>query len=54
MMWGEMIPEEAFEKLVGLDECWELAVADYEEEPLERFAFRRTCSRRGPHKSDHC
>ena len=34
-----MIPEKAFEKLLGLDECWEVAAAEYEEEPLERFVL---------------
>lgn len=32
-----MIPEKAFERLLGLDECWEVAGAEYETEPLERF-----------------
>ena len=32
-----MIPEKAFERLLGLDECWEVAGADYETDPQERF-----------------
>jgi transposase len=32
-----MIPEKAFERLLGLDECWEVAAADFETEPDERF-----------------
>lgn len=32
-----MIPEKAFERLLGLDECWEVAGAEYEIEPSERF-----------------
>jgi transposase len=32
-----MIPEKAFERLLGLDECWEVAGAEYEEEPMQRF-----------------
>ena len=32
-----MIPEKAFERLLGLDECWEVAAAEYETDPLERF-----------------
>lgn len=32
-----MIPEKAFERLLGLDECWEVAAAEYETEPVERF-----------------
>jgi transposase len=32
-----MIPEKAFERLLGLDECWEVAAAEYESEPVERF-----------------
>jgi transposase len=32
-----MIPEKAFERLLGLDECWEVAAAEYEEEPEQRF-----------------
>lgn len=32
-----MIPEKAFERLLGLDECWEVAAAEYETEPSDRF-----------------
>jgi transposase len=32
-----MIPEKAFERLLGLDECWEVGGAEYETEPEERF-----------------
>lgn len=32
-----MIPEKAFDRLLGLDECWEVAAAEYESEPGERF-----------------
>ena len=32
-----MIAEKAFERLLGLDECWEVATAEYETEPEERF-----------------
>ena len=32
-----MIPEKAFERLLGLNECWEVAAAEYETEPVERF-----------------
>lgn len=32
-----MIPEEAFERLLGLDECWAVVTAEYETEPVERF-----------------
>ena len=32
-----MIPEKAFERLPGLDECWEVSAAEYETEPGERF-----------------
>lgn len=32
-----MIPEKAFERLLGLDECWEVSAAEYETDPLERF-----------------
>ena len=32
-----MIPEKAFERLLGLDECWEVSAAEYETEPGERF-----------------
>lgn len=32
-----MIPEKAFERVLGLDECWEVAAAEYETEPSERF-----------------
>ena len=32
-----MIPEKAFERLLGLDECWEVTGAEYETEPVERF-----------------
>lgn len=34
-----MIPEKAFERLLGLDECWEVAAAEYETEPVERFVL---------------
>jgi transposase len=34
-----MIPEKAFERLLGLDECWEVAAAEYEVEPAERFVL---------------
>ncbi len=34
-----MIPEKAFERLLGLDECWEVAAAEYETEPAERFVL---------------
>lgn len=32
-----MIPERAFERLLGLDDCWEVSAAEYETEPTERF-----------------
>lgn len=32
-----MIPEKAFERLLGLNECWEVSAAEYESEPVERF-----------------
>ena len=32
-----MIPENAFERLLGLDEGWEVSAAEYETEPVERF-----------------
>ena len=32
-----MIPEQAFERLLGLDDCWEVAAAEYETAPVERF-----------------
>ena len=32
-----MIPEKAFERLLGLNECWEVSAAEYETEPVERF-----------------
>jgi len=32
-----MIPEKAFERLLGLDECWEVSAAEYETEPAGRF-----------------
>ena len=32
-----MIPEQAFERLLGLDECWAVVAAEYEVEPVERF-----------------
>lgn len=32
-----MIPEKAFEQLLGLDECWEVSAAEYETDPVERF-----------------
>jgi transposase len=32
-----MIPEKAFDRLLGLDECWEVAAAEFETEPAERF-----------------
>ena len=32
-----MIPEKAFERLLGLDECWAVVAAEYETEPVERF-----------------
>lgn len=32
-----MIPEKAFERLLGLDECWAVMAAEYETEPVERF-----------------
>ena len=32
-----MIPEKAFERLLGLDECWAVVAAEYETEPIERF-----------------
>lgn len=32
-----MIPEMAFERLLGLDECWAVVAAEYETEPVERF-----------------
>src|SRR5258705_4232572 len=32
-----MIPEKAFERLLGLDECWEVSAAEYETDPVERF-----------------
>ncbi|MEW6160250.1 MAG: hypothetical protein AB1813_22685, partial [Verrucomicrobiota bacterium] len=34
-----MIPEKAFERLLGLDECWEVAGAEYETDPIERFVL---------------
>ncbi|HEU4345300.1 MAG TPA: ISL3 family transposase [Candidatus Binatia bacterium] len=34
-----MIPEKAFERLLGLDECWEVTAAEYESEPVERFVL---------------
>lgn len=34
-----MIPEKAFDRLLGLDECWEVAAAEYETEPAERFVL---------------
>ena len=34
-----MIPEKAFERLLGLDECWEVTGAEYETEPQERFVL---------------
>ncbi len=34
-----MIAEKAFERMLGLDECWEIVAADYETEPEERFAL---------------
>jgi transposase len=34
-----VIPEKAFERLLGLDECWEVTAAEYEEEPTERFVL---------------
>lgn len=34
-----MIPEQAFERLLGLDECWEVAAAEYETAPAERFVL---------------
>ncbi len=34
-----MIPEKAFDRLLGLDECWEVANAEYESEPTERFVL---------------
>ena len=34
-----MIAEKAFERLLGLDECWEVAAAEYETEPSERFVI---------------
>lgn len=32
-----MIPEQAFERLLGLDECWTVSGAEYETEPVEGF-----------------
>lgn len=32
-----MIPKKAFERLLGLDECWEVSAAEYDTEPVERF-----------------
>lgn len=32
-----MIPEKAFERLLGLDECWKVCAAEYESEPREQF-----------------
>lgn len=32
-----MIPEQAFERLLGLDESWSVVAAEYEVEPVERF-----------------
>lgn len=32
-----MIPEKAFERLLRLDECWEVAAAEYEPQAMERF-----------------
>ena len=32
-----MIPEKAFERLLGLDESWEVGGAEYETTPVERF-----------------
>jgi hypothetical protein len=34
-----MIPEKAFDRLLGLDEGWEVAAAEYESEPAERFVL---------------
>ena len=34
-----MIPEKAFDRLLGLDECWEVANAEYETESAERFVL---------------
>jgi transposase len=34
-----MIPEKAFERLLGLDDGWEVAGAEYELEPAERFVL---------------
>jgi transposase len=34
-----MIVEKAFDRLLGLDECWEVAAAEYETEPAERFVI---------------
>lgn len=34
-----MIPEKAFERLLGLDASWEVVSADYESEPSERFVL---------------
>jgi transposase len=34
-----MIPEKAFERLLGLDACWEVSAAEYETEPGERFVL---------------
>ena len=36
-MEATMIPEKAFERLLGLDECWAVVAAEYETEPVERF-----------------
>lgn len=34
-----MIPEKAFERLLGLNECWEVRAAEFETEPIERFVL---------------
>lgn len=34
-----MIPEKAFDQLLGLDKNWEVASAEYESEPSERFVL---------------
>lgn len=34
-----MIREKAFDRLLGLDECWEVANAEYETGPAERFVL---------------
>ena len=33
----EIIPEKAFARLLGLNECWEVAAAEYETESAERL-----------------